>query len=49
MCTATYSRTLLVPKRAFDRRAVCAGVEAYEAAGPCVMRDPFEQDTGDDR
>jgi ParB family chromosome partitioning protein len=32
--------------RADDRRAVCVGAEAYEAAGGIILRDLFEQDSG---
>lgn len=45
---AYYIRRLLTETtiRAGDRRAIYAGIEAYEAAGGIVMRDLFEQDNG---
>ncbi|WP_373563198.1 ParB/RepB/Spo0J family partition protein [Rhizobium leguminosarum] len=43
-----YIRRLLTETtvRAGDRRAVCVGVKAYEAAGGVVMRDLFDEDNG---
>ena len=32
--------------RAGDKRAVFVGIDAYEAAGGCVLRDLFQQDDG---
>jgi len=32
--------------RAADKRAVFVGIDAYEAAGGCVLRDLFQQDDG---
>jgi len=44
-----YIRRLLTETtvRADDRRAVYVGAEAYEAAGGVILRDLFEQDSGD--
>ncbi|RXT19594.1 DNA-binding protein [Rhizobium leguminosarum] len=43
-----YIRRLLTETaiRAGDRRAIYAGVKAYEAAGGAVMRDLFDEDNG---